>query len=90
MSIISFIKEAGEKLFGHKEAQAATVSPEEANAAAAAAITTYIGTQNLSVSGLDVAFDGATGAVTVAGEAADQFFAGFLDETDDAHEVLSW
>jgi nucleoid-associated protein YgaU len=81
MSIISFFKDAGEKLFGHKPAEAAVAAPddatlqaraEEANLAAATAIATYIGTQNLSVDGLDVAFDGATGTVSVAGEAADQ------------------
>ena len=77
MSIISFIKEAGEKLFGRKEAasagaSAAPVDVEAANKTAAEAITAYIQTQNLSVEGLDVGFDGATGTVSVAGEAADQ------------------
>ncbi len=82
MSIISFIKEAGEKLFGGKEAAAATpaapdaatlqAQADAANQTAATAITGYITAQNLSVDGLDVAFDGATGTVSVAGEAADQ------------------
>ena len=81
MSIISFIKEAGEKLFGHKEAQAATAAPDDAalqaqaaaaNQTAATAIAGYIATQGLKVDGLDVGFDGATGTVSVAGEAADQ------------------
>ena len=81
MSIISFIKEAGEKLFGHKEAQAASAAPDDAalqaqaeaaNQTAATAIASYIATQNLKVDGLDVGFDGATGTVSVAGEAADQ------------------
>ena len=77
MSLISFIKEAGEKLFGRKEAasagaSAAPVDVEAANKTAAEAITAYIQTQNLSVEGLDVGFDGATGTVSVAGEAADQ------------------
>ena len=81
MSIISFIKEAGEKLFGHKEAEAAAAAPDDAalqaqaaqaNKAAAAAIATYIGTQNLVVDGLAVVFDAASGIVTVSGEAADQ------------------
>jgi nucleoid-associated protein YgaU len=85
MSIISFFKEAGEKLFGHKDAEAAAQkaqsAPEdaalqaklaEANQTAAAAIVTYIGTQNLAADGLDVTFDGASGSVTVAGVAADQ------------------
>jgi nucleoid-associated protein YgaU len=79
MSIISFIKDAGEKLFGHKEAAPAgpdaaalQAQADQANQAASTAITNYIATQNLQVSGLDVAFDGATGTVSVAGEAADQ------------------
>ena len=85
MSIISFIKEAGEKLFGHKEAAAAVAQAQaapdnaalqaqaaSANQAAAAAIATYIGTQNLKADGLKVEFDGASGSVTVAGVAADQ------------------
>ncbi len=85
MSIISFFKEAGEKLFGHKEAEAAVVkaqstpSSAELQAAAAAAnqkassaIETYIATQKLDAAGLSVAFDGASGTVSVSGEAADQ------------------
>jgi len=78
MSIISFIKEAGEKLFGHK-AEAPPADPaalqaqaDAANAAAATAIGDYITAQGLKVDGLDVAFDGATGTVSVAGEAVDQ------------------
>ena len=42
------------------------------NTEAAAAITKYINAQGLKVDGLDVAFDGATGTVSVAGEAVDQ------------------
>ena len=85
MGIVSFFKEAGQKLFGHKEAEAAAqeaqAAPDdadrqariaEANATAAAAIATYIGTQNLSADGLSVAFDAASSTVTVAGVAADQ------------------
>ena len=81
MSIISFFKDAGEKLFGHKETQAAAAAPDDAalqaqaasaNQTAATAIAAYINTQGLSVDGLDVAFDGASGAVTVSGQAADQ------------------
>jgi len=78
MSIISFIKDAGEKLFGHK-AEAPPADPaalqaqaDAANAAAATAIGDYITAQGLKVNGLDVAFDGATGTVSVAGEAIDQ------------------
>ena len=77
MSIISFIKDAGEKLFGKKEAPAADAAAlqaqaDAANAQAASAITAYINAQGLKVDDLDVAFDGATGTVSVAGEAADQ------------------
>ena len=85
MSIISFFKEAGEKLFGHKDTEAAAqqaqaapdnaalqAQAQQANQTAATAILTYIKTQNLPVDGLDVAFDGASGSVTVAGVAADQ------------------
>jgi nucleoid-associated protein YgaU len=81
MSLISFIKEAGEKLFGKGEAKAAQEAAErEASAAnverlnkvAGDAIATYITAMNLKVDGLEVAFDGASGTVTVAGVAADQ------------------
>lgn len=78
MSLISFIKDAGEKLFGRKpEAPAADpaalqAQAEAANATAATAIAGYIVAQGLKVEGLDVAFDGATGTVSVAGEAVDQ------------------
>ncbi len=81
MGLLSFIKEAGEKLFGKgqakaaQEAAAAAPSPENqaaANKAAADAITAYIATQGLSVNGLEVSFNGDTAAVTVAGVAADQ------------------
>jgi nucleoid-associated protein YgaU len=78
MSLISFIKDAGEKLFGTKpEAPAADpaalqAQADAANATAATAIAGYITAQGLKVDDLDVAFDGATGTVSVAGEAADQ------------------
>jgi nucleoid-associated protein YgaU len=81
MSLISFIKDAGEKLFGKGEAKAAQEAVErEASAAnlerlnrtAGDAIATYIGAMNLKVDGLDVAFDGSSGTVTVSGVAADQ------------------
>jgi nucleoid-associated protein YgaU len=77
MGLFSFIKDAGEKLFGGKEAQAATVTaaaptPEELNAKAAKAIETYITAQNLGASALQVAYDGAQGKVTVQGAAPTQ------------------
>ena len=82
MGMFSFIKEAGQKLFGHKEienaAAAAAADPaakptlDELNAKAAKGIETYIESQNLGVTGLYVRFDGATGAVTVQGDAPTQ------------------
>jgi len=77
MSLISFIKDAGEKLFGRKPEAAADpaalqAQAEATNATAATAIAGYIVAQGLKVEGLDVAFDGATGTVSVAGEAIDQ------------------
>ncbi|RMX03478.1 peptidoglycan-binding protein LysM [Corticibacter populi] len=76
MGLFSFIKEAGEKLFGGKEAhaaEAAAPSNQEAlNATAAKAIEDYIGTQKLDVSDVKVGFDGATGKVTVSGVANTQ------------------
>ena len=85
MGLLSFIKEAGQKLFGHKEAEAAAQTAqqqpddaaakaklEDANQTAGLAITKYIETQQLSASALNVQFDGLTSTVTVAGEAADQ------------------
>ncbi len=85
MGIMSFIKEAGEKLFGHKEAEtaagqaqsapdnsAALAASAAANQKAADAITKYITAQNLSADALEVSFDGATSTVTVAGQAPDQ------------------
>lgn len=73
MGLMSFMKEAGEKLFGGSSAHAATpASPEAANQAAADAILTYIRAQNLDAENLSVAFDGASSAVTVSGQAPDQ------------------
>jgi nucleoid-associated protein YgaU len=81
MGMFSFIKEAGEKLFGHGDAKAAQVAvaaaptPENIEAlskAAGDAIATYIGTMNLKVEALDIAFNASTGTVTVSGVAPDQ------------------
>lgn len=82
MGMFSFIKEAGEKLFGHKEvedaaAKAATDESakahlEELNAAAAKSIASYIETQKLGIEGLYVSFDGATGTVNLQGTAPSQ------------------
>ena len=81
MSIVSFLKEAGEKLFGGKEAQAApsTGAPAAAqpdvgalNAKASEAIEAYVRSQGLDAKNLAVSYDGASQTVTVEGEAADQ------------------
>jgi len=74
MGLLSFIKEAGEKLFGGSSAHAATpaANPADANAAASAAIKTYIDKQNLGIPNLMVLFDGASGKVTLQGDAPSQ------------------
>ena len=73
MGLFSLIKEAGEKLFGGKEVEqaAAASAPNiaELNQKAGDAIKTYIEKQNLGLSGLGVTFDGATGKVTLSGNA---------------------
>jgi len=81
MSLISFIQDAGEKLFNHPKAapsSAAAVAAPAApdlnalNATAAQAIERYIGAQGLKADGLDVKYDGASQTVTVSGVAPDQ------------------
>jgi nucleoid-associated protein YgaU len=81
MGMFSFIKEAGEKLFGIGKAdaaQTAQVAPPSAEQAAALsksagdAIATYIHSMGLKVDALDVQFDAASETVTVSGVAPDQ------------------
>lgn len=82
MGLIDFVKDAGEKLFGHGQAQAAArdatsdasnrANATAANSAAADAILEYIKSQKLSATGLTVTYDGATSTVTVYGVAPDQ------------------
>ena len=73
MGLFSFVKEAGEKLFGIKEAQAATApSQQELNERAGQAIAAYVASQNLGVSDLRVSFQGPEGQVTVTGVAPTQ------------------
>jgi nucleoid-associated protein YgaU len=78
MGMFSFIKDAGEKLFGIGKAEAATPaapaapSAEQLNQTAAQAIAKYIESMKLNVEGLNVAFDASTETVTVAGVAPDQ------------------
>ncbi len=77
MGLLSFVKEAGEKLFGTGAAKAAAPAASAGdiaalNATAAKAITDYIVAQGISTAGVNVAFDGATSTVTVDGSVADQ------------------
>lgn len=72
MGLFSFIKEAGEKLFGGTAASAAGPSQDDLNAKASQAIATYIDAQNLGVSDVQVTFDGSEGKVTVQGTAPTQ------------------
>jgi nucleoid-associated protein YgaU len=77
MGMLSFIKEAGEKLFGKGAAQAQPpgTSPDQvkaANDAAGDAILAYINKQGLEATGLTVTFDGASATASVYGVAPDQ------------------
>ena len=82
MSLISFIKEAGEKLFKKPDpAQAQAPSTQAApqrdsvevlNVKAGEAIEAYVLQQNLGIDKLDVKYDGATGKVVISGQAPSQ------------------
>ena len=81
MGLFSFIKEAGEKLFGIGEAKATEevakkdptpVNVDAANQAAASAIAAYVAKMNLTADGLTIGFDGASGTVIVQGMADTQ------------------
>jgi len=81
MGLMSFFKEAGEKLFGTGEAKAAqdsvTAAPTPENRqkldrAAGDAIKHYIETVGLSATGLTVSFDSNTATCTVSGSCEDQ------------------
>ena len=76
MSLISFIADAGEKLFGAAgaPASAAAGKPDVAalNATAGEAIAKYIASQGLTAKDLTVRYDGASKTVTVSGVAPDQ------------------
>lgn len=74
MSLISFIKEAGEKLFKKPE-QATSAAPESVevlNVKAGEAIQSYVEQQKLGIDKLDVKFDGASGKATISGRAPTQ------------------
>ena len=84
MGFFSFIKDAGEKLFGSKDAEAAVAAAaatddeaakaklEATNRAAGDAIQTYIEAQDLTITGLVVTFDAASSTVALFGVAEDQ------------------
>jgi nucleoid-associated protein YgaU len=81
MGLMSFMKEAGEKLFGRGEAKAAqeavaaAPTPETVAAlskAAGDAIVGYVNAQGLPGDKLDVGFDAPSATVTVAGALDDQ------------------
>lgn len=84
MGFFSFIKDAGEKLFGSKDAEAAAAAAaatndeaakaklEATNRAAGDAIQSYIEAQNLTITGLVVTFDAASSTVALFGVAEDQ------------------
>jgi nucleoid-associated protein YgaU len=73
MGLLSFIKEAGEKLLHINEsAPAAAAASPDADAGAANAIKTYITGQGIDTSKLDVSYDGASTTVTLAGSVPDQ------------------
>lgn len=81
MGMFSFIKSAGEKLFGIGEAKAAEEAAKAeptadkiaaANAAAANAIAGYVDEMGLTAEGLKIGFDGASSTVIVQGMAETQ------------------
>lgn len=82
MGLLSFIKEAGEKLLGKGQAQSAIAAAQAdpasqekskaANDAAGDAILAYIQSQQLKATGLTVTFDGASATATVYGVADSQ------------------
>lgn len=68
MSLFSFIREAGEKLFGHDTG----ADEASANRSASAAITTYIQSLQLPVTELMVQVDKAAQKARVSGKVPDQ------------------
>ena len=78
MSLLSFIKDAGQKLFGKPDAPATPASAPskevvaDLNRKAGEAIETYIEQQKLGIEGLDVTFDGASSTATLSGQAPSQ------------------
>lgn len=64
MGLLSFIKGAGEKLFGSSDAKASETN--------VAAIKKYIESQGLSTQGLEITFDPAKDTVKISGKVPDQ------------------
>ena len=76
MGLFTFLKEAGQKLFGKEvKAEQAAADPAkraEADRAAATAIENYVQTLGLKVTAFTVTFDGVTAIAKVYGVADDQ------------------
>lgn len=76
MGLLSFIQDAGEKLFGNGQAQAAEpgagAADTAANDPAGQAIKDYVHSQSLDAIDLAVAFNATDSSVTVTGQASDQ------------------
>lgn len=88
MGLLTFIKDAGEKLFRTPATPSQTTAPAQSaapaassaspaemdtlNQTAANAILKYIATQKLPADSLNLTFDGATATVTVRGQVPDQ------------------
>lgn len=83
MGLLSFVREAGEKLFGRKDVEQAQTSASggdasaadrlaELNAKAATSIAAYVAAQGFDIQALAITFDGASSTVSVSGSVADQ------------------
>lgn len=87
MSIISFIQDAGERLFKHqppagagagKATKPATITPAKKadlaalNKTAAEAIKKFVASKGLPTKNLELSYDGASSTVTVSGTVPDQ------------------
>jgi nucleoid-associated protein YgaU len=84
MSIISFMKEAGERLFKHPSMPPTSAAPKPApskapapdlaalDRAAADSIKRYVASKGLPTNGLDIKYVGKTSTVTVTGAVPDQ------------------
>jgi nucleoid-associated protein YgaU len=72
MGLMSFLKDAGEKLFGTAAAAPTPQNTAELDRGAADAIEKYIRSLGLSASDLRVSFDSSKAIVTVSGTAENQ------------------